>query len=266
MVHHCPSGPDGRLPSEDSRLSVRSLQAADGLHGEAIAEEAPLRKLDRQGSLGELAYEALKDTMIRGAFPPGEKLTVRRVAGALGVSTTPARDAITRLISEGALVNLGPKTVVVPVLTRSSLDEVTKMRLALEGLAAQEAVANLDDRSVGEFEAIQAKLNAAMDRADYAGVLANNKEFHFLLYRLSGMPRLVAVIESLWLRVGPSLNGLYPEYAITRVGVSNHQWAIRGVRDRDGATIRAAIENDIRDGYRRLTKYLGFDRTDAGTV
>ncbi|NYZ14358.1 GntR family transcriptional regulator [Azospirillum sp. RWY-5-1] len=229
---------------------------------EAATDDTQLRRLDRQGSLGELAYEALKDTMIRGAFPPGEKLTVRRVAGDLGVSTTPARDAITRLISEGALVNLGPKTVVVPVLTRATLDEVTKMRLALEGLAAQEAVANVGEAAAAEFEAIQVEINAAMDRADYQCVLARNKDFHFLLYGLSKMPRLVAVIETLWLRVGPSLNGLYPEYAINRLGVSNHQWAIRGLHDRDGATVRAAIENDIRDGYRRLTKSLGFDRAD----
>src|SRR5262245_11516365 len=103
---------------------------------------APLVPLDRQSSLGELAYESLKETIIGGQFGPGTKLTVRSVAQALKVSTTPARDAINRLIGEGALVNLGPKTVVVPVLTMAVLDEVTKIRLALEGLAATEATPN----------------------------------------------------------------------------------------------------------------------------
>ena len=78
---------------------------------------ALLAPLDRRNSLGELAYESLKDTIIRGQFAPGAKLTVRSVAQALGVSTTPARDAINRLIGEGALANLGPKTVVVPIMS-----------------------------------------------------------------------------------------------------------------------------------------------------
>lgn len=230
--------------------------------GEA-AEDMPLRPLDRQGNLGELAYAALKDTLMRGGFPPGEKLTVRRVAGALGVSTTPARDAINRLIGEGALINLGPKTVVVPVLVRSSLDEITKIRLSLEGLAAQEAVGRVTGDTVAGLEELQSRLNAAMDAGDYASVLANNKDFHFQVYSLSGMPRLVSMIESLWVRIGPSLNALYPEFAITRRGVSNHQWVMRGLQDGDGATVRAAIENDIRDGYRRLVKFLDLDRTPA---
>jgi hypothetical protein len=59
---------------------------------------------------------------------PGTKLTVRLVAQALGVSTTPVRDAIIPLIGEGALVNLGLKTVVVSVLTMVTFDEVTKIR------------------------------------------------------------------------------------------------------------------------------------------
>lgn len=214
---------------------------------------APLAPLDRQNSLGEQAYESLKDTIIGGQFSPGAKLTVRSVAQALGVSTTPARDAINRLIGEGALANLGPKTVVVPVLDMAALDEVTKMRLALEGLAAEESVGAVTGPDIAFLEATQDKLNAALDDGRYADVLAHNRDFHFLIYRRSRMPRLVAVIESQWLRIGPLFNVLYPEFRITRQGVHNHQWAMRGLRDRDPATVRAAMENDIRDGYRRLS-------------
>src|ERR1700747_2617443 len=73
--------------------------------------EMPLLPIDRQTSLGELAYASLKEAIVRGEFSAGQKLTVRAVANALSVSTTPARDAIMRLIGEGALVNIGPKTV-----------------------------------------------------------------------------------------------------------------------------------------------------------
>ncbi len=217
---------------------------------------APIEPLDRQNSLGELAYERLKESIVGGQFQPGVKLTVRSVAEALGVSTTPARDAINRLIGDGALVNRGPKTVVVPELTMAALNEVTKIRMNLEGLAAFEAVQHIQDEDVDFLEDVQAQLNRALDGARYADVLRLNKAFHFRIYQRSNMPRLVAIIESLWLRIGPTLNRLYPEYAISKRGVANHQWAIRGLRDRDGLTVQSAMQNDLRDGYRSLARVI----------
>ena len=46
------------------------------------------------------------------------------------------------------------------------------------------------------------------------------------IYDAAQMPRLTSIIESLWVRIGPSLNDLYPEFATSRVGVSNHMEAI----------------------------------------
>lgn len=208
--------------------------------------------IPRQSNLGELTYERLKEIIVAGSFPPNEKLTVRSVAAALGVSTTPARDAINRLLSEGALVNEGPKTVVLPSLTMDALDEITATRLALEGLAAERSVLAVARSDVITLERLQAAINAGLDAADYRDVLRANREFHFLIYRLSGWPRLVTMIESLWLRVGPSLNELYPDFARNRRGVSNHMAALEGLTARDGGKVRSAMEQDIRDGYARL--------------
>lgn len=216
-----------------------------------------MEPLDRQASLGEQAYAALKASIIRSAFVPGEKLTVRSVAQALGVSTTPARDALNRLIAEGVLINLGPKTVVLPKLTADALREVTAIRFSLEGLAASEATPNIDDDEINRLESVQEELNAHLDAGRYHDVLRVNTEFHFSIYRRSGMPRLVAIIESQWLRIGPSLHGLYPEYAQRRRGVANHTWALNGLRDRDPAAVKAAIENDIRGGFRSLSAWIG---------
>lgn len=218
--------------------------------------EMPLLPLDRQTSLGELAYVSLKEAIVRGQFSAGQKLTVRAVAQALSVSTTPARDAIMRLIGEGALVNSGPKTVIVPPLTLPALDEVTSIRLVLEGLAAGLAAERLPRDAVNELKALQSQINAALDAGNYVGALKANKAFHFMIYEGAQMPRLVSMIESLWVRIGPSLNDLYPEFATSRVGVGNHMEAIAGLETGDKARVQAAIEKDIRDGYRRLASRI----------
>lgn len=206
--------------------------------------------------LGDLAYEAMKERLIRGAFKPGHKLTVRAVAEDLKVSSTPARDALNRLINEKALVYAGPKTVIVPLLTLRELQEVTWMRLALEGLAAEKAAQNITEADLAALESLQDKITAALDARRYADALWNNKEFHFTIYSRSNLPLLLSTIESLWLRIGAAFNDLYPEFAVSKYGVHNHQAAMAGLRRGDAADVRAAMETDIRDGFRRLRTAL----------
>ncbi|NLS07159.1 GntR family transcriptional regulator [Rhizobium sp. P32RR-XVIII] len=207
-----------------------------------------------QGRLSDFVYEALKEQLARGAYSPGRKLPIRTVAETLGVGSTPAREAINRLVFEGALVMAGPKTVIVPHLDLADLYEVTQMRLALEGLAAEKGTANATDGTVQALLNIQKKINRSLEEKRYRDALHDNKEFHFTIYRLCGMPHLLATIEILWLRVGSSFHDLYPEFAEQRYGVHNHMVAIEGLADKDASAVRAAIENDIRDGYRSLKR------------
>ncbi|OCP21414.1 MULTISPECIES: GntR family transcriptional regulator [unclassified Ensifer] len=214
-----------------------------------------LGNIDRAAeNLGDAVYRQMKERIIRGVYRPGHKLTVRAVAQELDVSTTPARDAINRLASEAALVYAGPKTVVVPVLDAKALQEITLIRLALEGLAAQQAAEHVASEDVEALRSLQKQINSALDAGRYADALWHNKEFHFAIFRLAKLPHLVSMIETLWLRIGPSLHDLYPEFAKERFGVHNHEVAMEALEERDGASVRAAMENDIRDGYRRLRR------------
>jgi len=210
---------------------------------------------DRQPArLGDRVYQQIKERLIRGAHGPGDKLTVRALAESLHVSSTPARDAINRLVLEGALVYAGPKTVIVPFISPQALEEITLMRLALEGLAAEKATRHVSEADIALLRETQLRINAALDERRYADALWHNKEFHFTIYRLCGMPHLLTTIETLWLRIGASFNDLYPEFAEAKYGVHNHMAAIEGLTERDAGAVRAAMEGDIRDGYRRMRR------------
>jgi DNA-binding GntR family transcriptional regulator len=223
---------------------------------EMLPDDLSSAKSAQSPRLGEAAYDELRDRLSRGAYQPGDKMTVRSVAESLSVSSTPARDAINRLSAEGALVYAGPKTVIVPHLTEEDLREVTLIRIALEGLAAEQAIGNCEPHHITDLLNIQEKINESLENKAYGDALWHNKEFHFLVYRLAALPHLIALIEAQWLRVGPSFYGLYPEFAEARQGVRNHGMAIEAMQDRDGTALRAAFENDIRDGYRQLRNSL----------
>jgi len=213
-------------------------------------------KIMQAPRLGEAAYSELKERLTRGGYMPGDKLTVRSVAETLGVSSTPARDAINRLSAENAVVYAGPKTVIVPFLSEDDLREVTLIRLALEGLAAEQAAPHCLPEHIDRLLEIQDNIDRSLEAKAYGDALWHNKEFHFLVYGLSGLPHLISLIEAQWLRVGPSFYGLYPEFAQERQGVRNHRMAIEALQDNDASALRAAFENDIRDGYRRLRASL----------
>ena len=89
---------------------------------------APLIELETRGNE---AYEALRQALISGQFVPGQKLTLRALAGALGMSVTPVREAIHRLTAERALEASANRSVHIPPMTREKILELRDIRLAV---------------------------------------------------------------------------------------------------------------------------------------
>ncbi|MFC7554888.1 GntR family transcriptional regulator [Pseudoroseomonas wenyumeiae] len=106
-----------------------------------VTESAP--------SLEERAYDSIRRALMGGTFVPGDRLSIRQVAAALGTSPMPARAALQRLVAEQVLEVLPSGTAVVPLLTRASFIELRAIRAQLEPLAASLAAPNMDKRACG---------------------------------------------------------------------------------------------------------------------
>ena len=83
--------------------------------------------------LRENAYFALRDAFTRGAFAPGDVVSLRVLAEQLGVSMTPVREAVRRLVAEGALVDTPSRTLMVPAFDARRAADLMAARLALAG-------------------------------------------------------------------------------------------------------------------------------------
>ncbi|RWX58852.1 GntR family transcriptional regulator, partial [Mesorhizobium sp. M2A.F.Ca.ET.039.01.1.1] len=105
-----------------------------------------------QTTLSDRVYGIVRESIRCGVYEPGEKITHRAVASQLGVSVTPVREAITRLLSEESLSMAGPKTIRAPTLGRADLEEITKIRVNLEGWAAELAAGNASRAFISELE------------------------------------------------------------------------------------------------------------------
>ena len=225
--------------------------------------EVPARE-----TLGERVTRELRELLISGRVAPGEKLSLRKVAEALGVSMMPVREAVSRLAADGALEVLPGRAVHVPVLTLAQFRELTRIRLVVEGFAAEEAARQVDAAEmtvIGRFEE-KFRLAAGQEPHDPAELVAINREFHFALYRAAGMTSLVEMIERLWLKAGPILNlDMRAEPARIKGGsaVQSHAGIVEALRARDAVAARAALQADISAAARHI-EATGKLRSDEG--
>lgn len=242
---------------------VARVQPPSIRHGRPQSAAAPaVRKapdpsaLDEVGSLlhetlGERVTGELRELLISGRLAPGEKLSLRRVAEALGVSMMPVREAVSRLAADKALEVLPGRAVRVPMLTLAQFRELTRIRLVLEGFAMEEAAKVASDQQVETVARYEAAFRAAAkaDPTDSAAAVAANRHLHFAVYEAAGMPSLIEMIERLWLKAGPVLN-LDMRHEPRRLdggsAVQAHAALVAALRRHDPAAARAALEEDIR--------------------
>lgn len=203
-------------------------------------------------SLQDETYATLRRWLSLGRFVPGERLRIHTLAEKLGVGEMPVRAALVRLAAESALVNLPNRGVQVPRLTRAQFDDVLNVRLMLEGEAARLATARLDADGIAALDALCAQMAAALAQNRPTPYLDANEAFHLALYRASGSPLLVALIETVWLQVGPISNLLFDDAAFATTLNDAHEGLMRRLKRRDAEGVRRAIERDLRHAARQL--------------
>ena len=205
--------------------------------------------LKRQ-TLSANVYDQLRDLVMSGQMMPGEQISLRSAAEALGVSVMPVREAMQRLVAEQALELTPSRTLRVPRMTAAQFKEITTIRTNLEGLATELAASASGAVALRDItrwhDEFAAEMNAASP--DGSKLVTFNKEFHFAVYAAADMPVLLQMIEALWLRIGPILN--YDLRAGSRrvgdkVAMSHHAALLAALKRRDGAKARAALQGDI---------------------
>jgi DNA-binding GntR family transcriptional regulator len=187
----------------------------------------------------------LRRALIRGDLLPEQTLSIRAIAEAYGVSAMPVREALSRLQAEDAVIVMPNRVMRLPALTRDALAEITDMRLALEGMAAARAATLATDAERAEIAEILHDLDAAAQACAINDYLDQNARFHFAIYRAARRARLMRAIESLWLRVGPSIRLCMPDKAHLGASMAWHRRAAAAMLARDAPAARAAIEGDI---------------------
>ncbi len=250
-----PSGPKNPGPKSPGRSASRPGATASAL---SAALSTPVLQVSRE-TLRTRVYDSLCDALMMGRFEPGQALTVRGLAEAFGVSPTPVREALQRLAAAGALSAEPNRFYRVPVITPETVQDLRRVRAALEGMAAEEAAKTIQRGGLQKLERANAKMLKAIARQDAKAYLAANEEFHFIIYRAAESDTLLQIIHGLWLRIGPSLNLLFRDITLVQALDDNHKAALEALAARDGAKARDAIVADILEAGAFLAETMDED-------
>ncbi|MGQ9366862.1 GntR family transcriptional regulator [Azospirillum sp. ST 5-10] len=163
----------------------------------------PFREDDAHHSAQQRAYQYIRDRIVDGSIAGGTKLNPAAIAGILGISRMPVREAIVQLDTEGLVTNRPNRGAIVTPLEPEDVEELFEMRAALEGLAARRAAERITDAQLEELEALAERMERVS--ADAQQWLRLHDEFHDLICVSSGRRRLVAEIRRIRASVRPYL-------------------------------------------------------------
>ena len=190
-----------------------------------------------------------------GDLIPGQPVTIQGLTDSLGVGMTPVREAIRRLISDGALVFQGNRRVSVPLLSGDDVQQMIFARKSIESELSRRATANLKSRDIDQLERIDLRLDRTIADGDVSGYLRQNHAFHEMLYSYADAPILNDLADRLWLRFGPSLRVVCGRFG-TRSLPDRHKDIIAALRAQDADKAALATAQDIEQGMELMVGAL----------
>ncbi|NNE53788.1 MAG: GntR family transcriptional regulator [Sulfitobacter sp.] len=203
----------------------------------------------------QVVYERLRAMILFGNLAPGQAVTIQGLTAELEAGMTPVREALRRLIAEGALTHQGNRRVTVPELTLEGVDELGFMRKTLEPELTRRAAKRLTECLFSALKSCDEDLNSAIARGDVGGYLTHNYRFHSLIYAGADAPIMAATVDRLWLRFGPSLR-----VVCGRFGTSNlpdkHRDLLKALEHGDVAAAAQAMAEDVEQGMRQVRSAL----------
>lgn len=192
-----------------------------------------------------------------GHVVPGQKLPLRPLAEEFNTSLMPVRDALNRLVADGALELSSSRTIRVPNMTDERLIELHEIRRSLEGMAGQYATPKLSGGAIDRMGQLIDEMAVALKEEDYDSYISNHYSFHFTVYGAAGRPTLLGMIDMLWLQVGPWFRqGIERANTSGRNTNAHHVEIVAALRARDAKAVREAIEEDVFAGIKGLKSGL----------
>lgn len=204
----------------------------------------------------ERVYRVLRNRILSGEMAPGDSLTLRGLAEELGVSMTPAREAVRRLVAERALAMTASGRVATPVPDVRTMEQLYHARMLLEVDLAVRALPRIDAAAIARLTALDADMGTAIASGSAAAYVRANNAFHSALYEPAEAPALMALVQSIWLQTAPMMRRIYAHLG-TGTLVDYHASALAALAARNPVALAEAIRSDLTQGAALMAGQTG---------
>ena len=201
----------------------------------------------------DYVYKALRTKIMHGEVLPATSMTLRGIAQDYSVSMTPAREALRRLIAEGALMLSPSGRVSTAELNHDRIEELAVMRSLIEVELASRALPRAHIALIDRLKTMNASVSQAIAAHDPIAYIKTNLEFHRMLYLRAQAPAMLAIAETVWLQLGPTMRSLYGKLN-RKEPPHSHTAIIAALHAGDEPGLRLAVRSDVTHGLRHLLK------------
>ena len=210
------------------------------------------RPVEATVSAHDRVYRGMRNKIMFGQMSPGEHLTLRGIGRDYDVSMTPAREAVQRLVAEGALSMSASGRVSTPELSNDRIEELAALRALIAVELASRALPRAHLALIDRLQAINGTIADAVSNRDAVGYIRTNLDFHRTLYLRAQAPAMLAMAETVWLQLGPTMRALYGRLRRTEAP-QFHRLIISALKAGDEPGLRLAVRSDVTQGLRLLT-------------
>jgi len=194
-------------------------------------------------------YHAIRDRILRGELGPGLLLRQEELSGAMGVSRTPVREALMRLVSDGYVERVHRRGFRVAGEPISDLVALYPIIANLEALACRSALPRIDAARIRQLSRINRDIRRAVDRGDAKDAITLNMQFHRLLSERCDNPRLVRLLDDLSAEVMRLEIWSFASETDRAETIRNHDVILDALRDADFARVLTTLERDRLSAY-----------------
>lgn len=216
--------------------------------------------------LHETVVERLRDMIVQGELAPEAKLNERVLAGRLGTSRTPLREAIKFLASEGLVELLPNRGAQVAPLEPGRVREIFAVMGALEALAGELACRNASDADISEIRALHYQMLAHHARGELAGYFRCNQQIHLRLLEISGNATLAGIYRGLNAHVRRARYMANLSRSRWDQAVSEHEEMLAALVQRDAPRLQTILRDHLANKLVLVMEALkaGEPQTGAG--
>lgn len=222
---------------------------------------------DAPGSLTleERTYRFLHEMISSGALAPGSRIVGSRLAAVLGVSRITIANALKRLSSEGFVIVTPHREAVVASLDEASLNEIFRVRYALEAEVMREVATSIDPATLDRLRELDRRIqrSVAFDRPDE--YRRHERDYHLLIYEASGLPLVASMLTELWYRLEPYRGRRYSSETLLASALDDHRAILQSLAERDAEAAVRTMKVHVERGHRRFLHVLHPEVPDAMT-